>query len=291
MELDVKKIIDKAVRASARDHTVQRMTEAGGGDINRSFLVDTDKTRLFVKINDGVPADFFEKEAMGLAELKKTGAVNVPDVIGYNGKSDPERFLVLSYIKDTRFPGAEERLGEQLAAMHRTEKPFYGLGHDNYIGTFQQENGEYDSWPAYYREKRLLPQIGLALEKGFLNERQAEKHVRLAETLPRWLPGKPCASVLHGDLWGGNWMTGEDGSPFLIDPAVLYGDFRMDLAMTALFGGFTERFYSAYEAASEEPLNRDIWPLYQLFYVYMHLNSFGESYLPHAERIVKRYMG
>lgn len=86
-------------------------------------------------------------------------------------------------------------------------------------------------------------------------------------------------------------MTGGDGSPYLIDPAVLYGDCQMDLAMTALFGGFTERFYRAYEEASGEALNRDIWPLYQLFYVYMHLNSFGESYLAHTERIVKQYIG
>lgn len=88
-------------------------------------------------------------------------------MIGYNGISDPERFLVLSYIRDTRSPGAEEKLGEQLAAMHRTEKPFYGLGHDNYIGTFQQENGEYDSWPAYYREKGCFRKSGSRLRKDF----------------------------------------------------------------------------------------------------------------------------
>ncbi|MEC1438483.1 fructosamine kinase family protein [Bacillus sonorensis] len=321
--MDLQKIIDQAVESSTGNLAVRRIKEVGGGDINRSFLVETDETRLFIKVNHGVPADFFEKEAMGLAELKQTNAVKVPEVLAYNGKSDAGRFLVLSYIKSTRSFQAEEKLGVQLAGMHRTKKPYYGLAHNNYIGTFQQENGRYDSWNTYYRtkkpyyglahnnyigtfqqengrydswntyyrEKRLLTQIKLACEKGFLNERQAEKHIRLAESIGRWLPDNPRSSVLHGDLWGGNWMTGGDGSPYLIDPAVLYGDCQMDLAMTALFGGFTERFYRAYEEASGEALNRDIWPLYQLFYVYMHLNSFGESYLAHTERIVKQYIG
>ncbi|ASB86820.1 fructosamine kinase family protein [Bacillus sonorensis] len=289
--MDLQKIIDQAVESSTGNLAVRRIKEVGGGDINRSFLVETDETRLFIKVNHGVPADFFEKEAMGLAELKQTNAVKVPEVLAYNGKSDAGRFLVLSYIKSTLSFQAEEKLGVQLAGMHRTKKPYYGLAHNNYIGTFQQENGRYDSWNTYYREKRLLTQIKLACEKGFLNERQAEKHIRLAESIGRWLPDNPRSSVLHGDLWGGNWMTGGDGSPYLIDPAVLYGDCQMDLAMTALFGGFTERFYRAYEEASGEALNRDIWPLYQLFYVYMHLNSFGESYLAHTERIVKQYIG
>ncbi|MEC1500846.1 fructosamine kinase family protein [Bacillus sonorensis] len=289
--MDLQKIIDQAVESSTGNLAVRRIKEVGGGDINRSFLVETDEPRLFIKVNHGVPADFFEKEAMGLAELKQTNAVKVPEVLAYNGKSDAGRFLVLSYIKSTRSFQAEEKLGVQLAGMHRTKKPYYGLAHNNYIGTFQQENGRYDSWNTYYREKRLLTQIKLACEKGFLNERQAEKHIRLAESIGRWLPDNPRSSVLHGDLWGGNWMTGGDGSPYLIDPAVLYGDCQMDLAMTALFGGFTERFYRAYEEASGEALNRDIWPLYQLFYVYMHLNSFGESYLAHTERIVKQYIG
>ena len=289
--MDLQKIIDQAVESSTGNLAVRRIKEVGGGDINRSFLVETDETRLFIKVNHGVPAEFFEKQARGLAGLKQTNAVKVPEVLAYNGKSDAGRFLVLSYIKSTRSFQAEEKLGVQLAGMHRTKKPYYGLAHNNYIGTFQQENGRYDSWNTYYREKRLLTQIKLACEKGFLNERQAEKHIRLAESIGRWLPDNPRSSVLHGDLWGGNWMTGGDGSPYLIDPAVLYGDCQMDLAMTALFGGFTERFYRAYEEASGEALNRDIWPLYQLFYVYMHLNSFGESYLAHTERIVKQYIG
>ncbi|MFN2744778.1 MULTISPECIES: fructosamine kinase family protein [Bacillus] len=289
--MDVKTTIEKAVTSAGVGRFIKQVKEAGGGDINRAFLVETDEAHLFIKLNEGVPADFFEKEAMGLHELGKTEAVLVPEVLAYNSQKDLERFLVLSYIKSVRSDKTEEELGRRLAAMHHAEKPYYGLSYDNYIGTFKQENGKYASWHDYYRDKRLLPQIAVAQDKGFLSGRQAKRHIRLAESIGRWLPDRPRASVLHGDLWGGNWIAGEGGSPYLIDPAVLYGDCRMDLAMTALFGGFTDRFYRAYEEASGEPLDREIWPLYQLFYVYLHLNSFGCSYLPHAENIVERYIG
>ncbi|KAA6451187.1 fructosamine kinase family protein [Bacillus swezeyi] len=289
--MDIKTVVEKAVQSAGRSLSIRHVREVSGGDINHTFLAETVETYLFVKVNAGVPSDFFEKEAMGLQELSQTGAVKVPEVIAYNEKCAPERFLVLSYIKSIRSSGSEEELGRRLAAMHRTEKPYYGLAYDNYIGTCKQENGVYDSWQAYYRDKRLLPQIMAAREKGLLNDQQAKRHSRLAEAAGCWLPDDPRVSVLHGDLWGGNWMTGENGSPYLIDPAVLYGDYRMDLAMTALFGGFSDRFYRAYEEASGQPLTREVWPLYQLFYIYLHLNSFGKSYLAHAERIVQRYIG
>ena len=53
---------------------------------------------------------------------------------------------------------------------------------------------------------------------------------------------QPVASLLHGDLWGGNLAYLPDGSPVIYDPAVYYGDRETDLAMTELFGGFGADF-------------------------------------------------
>ena len=90
---------------------------------------------------------------------------------------------------------------------------------------------------------------------------------------------EPAPSLLHGDLWGGNWAA-SNGEPVIFDPAVYYGDRETDLAMTRLFGGFGKSFYKAYEQA---------WPLqagsgerqhlYQLYHVLNHLNLFGSGYL------------
>lgn len=283
----INRIIDKINPAL----TINKISPQNGGDINIAFLVETNKEPLFVKMNKGVPSDFFEKEARGLMELKSTGKVNVPEVLFYNHETETEGFLVLSYITGSRTSSTEARLGQQLARMHQVTKSFYGLPYSNYLGTFQQESGEFASWVDFYREKRLLPQINLAVKKGYLKEEQKERHLKLLTRLKEWVPADPGASVLHGDLWGGNWIAGQKGEPYLIDPAVLYGDREMDLAMTSLFGGFGSSFYEAYESEANVRLNREIWPLYQLFYLYMHLNSFGVSYLSATERIVNRFLG
>ena len=53
---------------------------------------------------------------------------------------------------------------------------------------------------------------------------------------------RPVPSLLHGDLWGGNWAVDTDtGEPVVFDPAVYYGDREADIAMTRLFGGFGPR--------------------------------------------------
>lgn len=285
------KSISRIIEKIDPELLINRISPQHGGDINDAFFVETNKEPLFIKTNSGVPKDFFEKEAMGLEELRSTGAVNVPNVLLYNQETENEQYLVLSYVSGNKEPATEAKLGQQLARMHQVTKSFYGLPYSNYLGTFQQESGEYEKWVDFYREKRLLPQIEIAVKKGYLKAAQKERHLQLLTRLEEWIPADPGASVLHGDLWGGNWIAGNKGEPYLIDPAVIYGDREMDLAMTALFGGFGSSFYKAYEAESNSKLNQEIWPLYQLLYLYMHLNSFGVSYLGATERIVQRFLG
>ena len=101
-------------------------------------------------------------------------------------------------------------------------------------------------------------------------------------------PDEP-AALLHGDLWGGNYMVDAEGTPVLIDPAAYCGRREADLAMTRLFGGFDARFYAAYE---------EVWPLapgsterleiYKLYHLLNHLNLFGESYLRQVMDVVDR---
>ena len=99
------------------------------------------------------------------------------------------------------------------------------------------------------------------------------------------------ASLLHGDLWGGNWATDTDGQPFVFDPAVYYGDREADLAMTRLFGGFGPAFYAAYEAAWPLPPGAALrGDLYNLYHVLNHVNLFGAGYLRQADSLVARLL-
>jgi fructosamine-3-kinase len=98
-------------------------------------------------------------------------------------------------------------------------------------------------------------------------------------------------SLLHGDLWGGNWAADESGQPVVFDPAVYFGDREADLAMTRLFGGFSRAFYEAYESAWPLAAGATLrFDLYNLYHVLNHLNLFGGGYRPQAEALIDRLL-
>lgn len=230
----------------------------------------------------------FEAEAEGLAELQQAGAIRVPQVfavgVGANG----------AYIEMERLDlerGGERDaavLGEQLAALHRHSADLHGWHRDNTIGPTPQHNPATANWIDFFREHRLQFQLKLAARNGHAGELQ-----ELGEKLSERLEGlfeayQPAPSLLHGDLWAGNWGMA-DGVPVIFDPAVYYGDRETDIAMTQLFGGFGAAFYREYERA---------WPLaagsarrlelYKLYHVLNHLNLFGVGYLDQALEILRR---
>ena len=181
----------------------------------------------------------------------------------------------------------ERRFGAQLAALHGVTAKEHGWHRDNTIGASPQPNARSADWLAFFRERRLRFQLALAAENGYGGELQ-ERGALLAERLAILFDGyRPVPSLLHGDLWAGNWGM-VDGHPAVFDPAVHYGDRECDLAMTRLFGGFGSTFYAAYEEAW--PLARG-WehrvPLYQLYHVLNHLNIFGSGYHDRALQLLR----
>mgnify|MGYP001170027482 CR=1 FL=1 len=264
-----------------------------GGSIARSFQVTTHNERYFVKCVKGLPSDLFEKEADGLKRLGKAGAFSVPKVYGHARESAARpAWLVLEWIE----PGVEtdggERFGVTLAQQHRITAERYGLDTDNYIGSMVQKNGWFEDWVQFYRERRLQVQADWAQKNGRMTGLRQKRMERLLDHLHRWLPQHPPSSLLHGDLWSGNRLVAADGTPYIIDPAVCYGDREMELAFTELFGGFPARFYAAYqEAWPLSPEYEERKPLYQLYYLLVHLNLFGESYGRSVDEILKKYVG
>lgn len=263
-----------------------------GGDINESFMLNTNEKRYFVKIHRRAPENFFRREAEGLQALADTNTIAVPQVYRY-GVFKGVSYLVLEWVEGEEQENTAERLGVQLARMHRQYGSAFGLKEDNYIGTFLQPNGEFDNWCAFYREKRLAQQMELARKKGRLPAVRQKRMDQLLSRLEQWIPARDVRpSPLHGDLWGGNWLAGPGGEPYLIDPAFFYGHFELDLAFTELFGGFPPAFYAAYQDSGlpTESYN-ERKELYQLYYLLVHLNAFGETYGPAVDRVLRRYVG
>jgi fructosamine-3-kinase len=247
---------------------VVRSNGLAGGDINQAAQVAlADGRELFVKTNPGAPPTMFAAEARGLRWLAEARALRLPDVIAVSGPDDSVQFLVLELLRRGRpARGFDEALGRGLAALHRHGAAGFGVDHDNFIGRLPQDNHPASvpgSWPAFYRERRLEPQLRLAADHGLASARMKRDFARLFAELDGLCgPPEPPAR-LHGDLWGGNLICDAEGAPCLIDPAV-YG------------GGFGARVFAAYDEA---------WPLadghearvdlYQLYPLMVHVNLFG----------------
>ena len=273
-----------------------RASEVYGGDINRAAQVETADGRCFVKWSDSAPPNMFSTEAEGLRRLAAADALRVPGVIA-QGKADggPD-FLVLEWIeagsKYGSNDGVMESFGAGLAALHQRRAEQHGLDHDNFIGRLPQPNQQAADWAGFYLDQRIGCQTKFARQRGRLNARREDLLTRLLERLPDLLAGVDAPpALLHGDLWGGNYLVDDQGRAVLIDPAVYYGHREMDLAMTELFGGFAARFYDAYHAAYPiDPGYRERRELYQLYYILVHLNLFGESYGGRVDSIAARYV-
>ncbi|MBV9345426.1 MAG: fructosamine kinase family protein [Gammaproteobacteria bacterium] len=252
-----------------------------GGCINECYAWDCDRGRLFVKLAPADAAPRLEREAAGLDALAAAQALRVPRVLG-QASCAVGAYLVLEYIESgPARADTAARLGAGLARLHAHSAPRFGFEGDNYLG-LTQANGWLADWPGFFRTRRLEPQLALAAARG--HRALEEPGARLLECVPALLAGhQPQPALLHGDLWGGNWLSAADGTPVLVDPAVYFGDAEADLAMTRLFGGFAPAFYSAYAAHRPAAPGWQLRSeLYNLYHLLNHANLFGGAYLAQA---------
>jgi protein-ribulosamine 3-kinase len=256
----------------------------GGGSINAAFVLEDATQKYFVKLNHSHLADMFEAEAEGLNEMISAKAIRVPTPVCW-GTSGSDAYIAMEYIP-MGGKNSGVKLGEQLAAMHRKTRGGFGWHRDNTIGSTPQPNTTSDSWVDFYRQQRLGFQLELAARNGGAQLMSAGE--RLMAGLDMFFTDyQPVPSLLHGDLWGGNYATDNNGNPVIFDPATYYGDREADIAMTELFGGFSHDFYSAYnEAWPMDPGYSTRKTLYNLYHVLNHFNLFGGGYLSQADRMI-----
>jgi fructosamine-3-kinase len=284
-------IAAELTRLAGRDFAAEPAQRVAGGSINRCYRWPSGAGPVFVKVAASAAAPMLEAEAAGLAELAGAQAVRVPRVLAC-GRTDAASFLALEWLAaGAASEASEERLGARLAAQHAVTAPQHGWWRDNTIGSTPQANGTLASWAEFFRERRLRPQLTLAVANG-LGSLLAGPGERLLAGVEALLgTHRPPASLLHGDLWGGNWFATADGEPAIFDPAVYYGDRETDVAMTQLFGGFGPRFYQAYAASAPLPPGAELrCELYNLYHVLNHANLFGASYAMSARATMERLL-
>lgn len=259
--------------------TIHRFKDVYGGDINKSYLLETDKGNFFIKVNAAMfGLDMFEKEARGLIHLADTGAIKVPRPL-FDGKYHQQIFLVIEYVEPGQpAPDFWEDFGMSLSRLHKNTSSEFGLHTGNYIGKLVQSNTPHSRWTDFYAEERILPLVRKANERGMLDAAQVKLAEQICGRLHILLPEEPPA-LLHGDLWSGNFMVAANGHAAIFDPAIYYGHREMDIAMTLLFGGFDELFYKAYTYHFPlQPAWEERVALYQLYPLLVHLLLFGGKY-------------
>jgi protein-ribulosamine 3-kinase len=269
----------------ARIHAGGR--SVAGGSINDAVRFETDRGPVFVKIASPVAADMLAAEAAGLETLASAKAVRVPRVLA-TGTSDAHAWLALEWLDLTATSAiAERRLGEALAKLHGVRHEHFGWHRDNTIGSTPQRNDWCEHWVEFLKSRRLGVQLELARQRG-AHARTIDRGQRLCEGLGSFFQGyQPVASLLHGDLWGGNWGVVAEDEPVIFDPAVYFGDREADIAMTRLFGGFGISFYGAYASAWPLDPGADVrTTLYNLYHVLNHYNLFGGGYLAQADAMI-----
>jgi protein-ribulosamine 3-kinase len=257
---------------------IRQVSSVAGGCIHSALRVDTDRASYFAKHGDLSAGVMFEAEAFALGEIGKTQTVRVPAVIGR-----APRWLLLEWLE----PGSPRRdgwrsFGAELALMHRARSDRFGWSQPNFIGSLPQQNDWADSWPRFWQERRLQPQLEQARRRGLLGSGDVETFEVLFREIPERLSTTTAegASLLHGDLWSGN-AHGYANGIAAVDPSAYYGHREVDLAMAALFGGFPQSFWDGYS---------EVWPLeragfeqrraiYQLYYLLVHVNLFGAGYV------------
>lgn len=261
-----------------------------GGSINDAFQIETTDGTFFLKLNSASRfPNMFEAEKRGLKLLGES-SFQVPKPFKV-GVVDDTQFILMEWIEQgSPNEGFWDDFGRSLAELHLISSERFGLYHDNYIGSLRQTNSERNTWAEFYREKRLIPQTKFAEQQGRLTMRMKRGFDALFREFENLFPvEKP--SLLHGDLWSGNMMVAETGSPSIFDPAVYYGHREMDLAMMALFGGFGDAWIRAYnEVYPLENGWQERIPIGQLYPLMVHVNLFGGGYGRSVESTLQKFV-
>ncbi|MCH7991887.1 MAG: fructosamine kinase family protein [Gemmatimonadetes bacterium] len=288
----VREQVETTLAESGLGSRIASSAPIGGGCVSNGLRLDThDGERYFLKWKSDAPDGMFAAESAGLRALRRADGPRVPEPIGWSDSGTGPSWLLMEYVSPARAEtDSDERMGRGLAKIHASAAvTTFGFEHDNWIGALPQANEPETSWATFWRDRRIVPQLNLARENGHLSGPELGQ---LVELIPVALEATGGAELLHGDLWSGNAYFSEGGVPVLIDPAVYRGDGEVDLAMSELFGGFGPRFYDAYHEV--RPISPEYRShrrdLYQLYYLLVHVNLFGASYVASTVRAARCVM-
>lgn len=285
---DVKHIVEAHL-----DQSIRSEQPVGGGCIANATRIETSSGPYFLKWSREEAACTFPPEAAGLEALRSADSpLVIPEPICATDSDDGgPGILLMEWIEaGEKSPHFWEEFGRGLARLHRHVSDRYGFDQDNFIGRLPQRNTWSSYWIDFYVSERLEPQVRMAQTHERWNPSWAASFTRFVRALDDLLPQNPEPSILHGDLWSGNFLVAANGNAALVDPAAYFGHREADLGMTRLFGGYNPEFYDAYlEAWPLESGYAERFEIYNLYHLLNHLNHFGAGYAGSVDAILRKF--
>jgi len=275
--------------AAALGRSVVGSRPLGGGCVADVREVELDNgTRCVVKV---APERVLETEAWMLRYLAAHSRLPVPAVLHADGT-----MLVLEFVVSDEGgieSGVERDAADHLATLHAVTSPCFGLERDTVIGGLPQPNAWADDWREFFRDRRLLFMGRRALDAGAISSSCFGRLERLSERLDEWIPVANRASLIHGDVWGGNVLVRRGRVAAFLDPAIYFADAEVELAFVTLFGTFGETFFRCYGehrdlATGFFEVRRHVYNLYPLL---VHAVLFGGGYGDSVDRTLRRFIG
>ena len=260
------------------------VTEVFGGDINKTFKISFEQSQFFIKVNQKNNLIVFKDEFMALEKIINTKTIKAPKPYLYGTYQDLS-YLIMEYLDLSNANNkANENLGIKLAKMHNIKCNFFG-----YFDSKMENTNTDKSWAKFFAEDRLETKIKKAKSKN-ANKSLINKTYLLIENIDKFINHDPSPSLLHGDLWGGNFSS-INNEAIIYDPSSYYGDREVDLAMSELFGGFSSEFYKSYD---ETYKIKDGYNLRKIIYnldpILNHFNLFADNYANQAENMLDKIL-
>jgi fructosamine-3-kinase len=256
---------------------------------------------VFAKLSLAADArEQFTAELAGLRLLSRAAPVPVPVASGL-AETTAGTLLLYEALPERPSEAREPRdwrsIGQVLATVHQTRHERFGLdGPRGFFGPLPQDNRPVaaNQWADFYRERRLLPMLRVAVNSGYLPSALAVGVEEVAERLPALAGPQPRPSLLHGDAQQNNFVSTPAGA-VVIDPAPYFGHPEADLALIDYFQPVPDEVFRAYRDIA--PVDRgfagrrELWrlPAYLAVVAVDGPGPFGRRYLDRLATAVRSY--
>ena len=211
-----------------------------------------------------------------------------PKVIKFNNDYLVVQFLENNNIKPLT---TNKDFLEAIVKIHSISNNLYGFGFNTQIAAIEQINDYENSWSNFYATKRINPIFELVNSQINMGSEINNKICYLIKNIKNFIPDKPSASLLHGDMWEGNILFKNNKFVGFIDPGTFFGHNEMEIAYLRWFmpkfidNNFLIK-YNEYIKIDNKYIEYE--PVYQIYYALSNVALWDKSYIKEVKRLINK---